>query len=293
MLPPWLAGTILDIPASYEAQMFYGPQGDVATVAVHERSISCAWLSAAADEIRFVACQRGKKEAGLAVAGVLVAVLREALLRQNKLLLHAAAVRCSDGTGVLIQADSGGGKSTTALSMVRNGASMLSDDLIFLDGGNENIFSMTGFPEEMNLTDQTLAFFPELGSAKDWPGPPPPPSDWTESYSTKARVNLQTVYPHALWADKILLQAMYFVRVSKQGPLAKQLSPAETLGRLIKSYTFAVGQKMSPAMGGRLVELAHALPAYIIETGTDPVALGIWLNENSRTLAAGKGNKLG
>ncbi|PLY01240.1 MAG: hypothetical protein C0624_10760 [Desulfuromonas sp.] len=281
MLPDWLNKEVSALPTSAETYMFYGPDGDAATVAKHSHSVSCAWLAPGHDELRFVSRKTGQDKTGLSVACVLVPILREALQRKQKLLMHAAAVQCSDGTGILIQADGGGGKSTTALAMLRNGATLLADDLVIMDGANASKNRLRGFPEYLNLTDQTIAFFPELADACKAP--------YAEGHNVdlKSRFDPRVLYPQAYSNVTIQLQAIYFVQISADGPTASRLSPSETLSRLIKSHTFALQQKMDPAMAGTLIELAHTVPAYLVPTGPSPDELGKWLNHNSRCLANG------
>jgi len=281
MLPEWLSGKISALPPSSEIYMYYGPDGDMATVAKNIDTLSCVWLSPGHDELRFVSQKNSAIRAGLSVACVLVPVLREALQRHKKLLLHAASVRCNDGTGVLIQADGGGGKSTSALAMLRDGATLLADDLVILNGSPEGRKRLTGFPEYLNLTDKTIEFFPEIADVCD----DHPMKAYDEEL--KACFDPRRLYPQAFSVDEVPLQAIYFIQIAPDGPEAIRLAPPETLSRLIKSHTFALQQKMDSAMASTLIEVAHSIPAYVVRTGPSPAELGKWLNRNSRRLATG------
>ncbi|TXD35419.1 hypothetical protein FRC98_16525 [Lujinxingia vulgaris] len=62
-------------------------------------------------------------------------VLPIALLTTDRPLvaLHGSALRLPDGDTIAIIGDSGAGKSTTALGLVRRGATLLADDLVLVD----------------------------------------------------------------------------------------------------------------------------------------------------------------
>jgi hypothetical protein len=275
MLPGWLQQRIAGLSASDEAIMLHGPEGDRASVAVQAQGLSCAWLSPLADEVRFVARKANNRKVGLSVAGSLVSVLREILCRQGIPLLHAAALRCPDGTGVLLQAEGGGGKSTTALSLIRQGARLLGDDLVALVGEARGRLQMTGFAEPMNLTQQTMDFFPELAALKAPAAGP----------VLKARVNPAEVYPEGFWTGPTALDVCFFVQIHPEGPAVEPLAPATALGRFLQSHTFSRGQTLAPAAAQRLLDLAERVPAYLLRTGSDPAALGVWLALNSARLA--------
>ncbi|MEZ4599675.1 MAG: hypothetical protein R2940_07785 [Syntrophotaleaceae bacterium] len=275
MLPGWLQQTIAGLSPSAQAVMLHGPDGDRATVALQPQGLSCAWLSPLADEVRFVARKSCNQKVGLSVAGSLVSVLREILCRQGIPLLHAAALRCPDGTGILLQAEGGGGKSTTALSLVRQGARLLGDDLVALVGEVRGKLQISGFPEPMNLTEQTLNFFPEL-AALEITIPDP---------VLKARVNPADIYAEAFWPGPTALDVSFFVRIHPQGPAVEPLPPATALGRFFQSHTFSRGQTLAPAAAQRLMDLADRVPAYVLHTGSDPGALGAWLTRNCARLA--------
>jgi hypothetical protein len=67
-------------------------------------------------------------------------------------VLHGGAVE-RDGAALIFVAPSGGGKTTTALGLVRRGWRLLSDDFAVLSSGA----TVVPFPRRLNLTDDTLA----------------------------------------------------------------------------------------------------------------------------------------
>lgn len=90
--------------------------------------------------------------------------LHELLKHHGYFMLHAAGL-AEGGAGVLIAGESGAGKSTSALSLLRAGFAFLGDDTVFLRGRN-GVWEACAFPEEMDLTEQTIKFFPELERLK-------------------------------------------------------------------------------------------------------------------------------
>lgn len=77
--------------------------------------------------------------------------------------IHATALE-KDGHGVLIPGYSGQGKTTTFLSLLRSGFRCLSDDHPFLHA-NGNGVEVLAFPVKVDVTNNTVGFFPELQQA--------------------------------------------------------------------------------------------------------------------------------
>src|SRR5207245_6330563 len=79
--------------------------------------------------------------------------------------LHATALE-KGGQGVLIPGASGRGKSTSCISLLRDGYRLLSDDhpLVRENGHGLEILS---FPVKIDVTEGTIGFFPELRGAKE------------------------------------------------------------------------------------------------------------------------------
>lgn len=91
--------------------------------------------------------------------------LVELLRHQRLYTIHATALEWQ-GRGVLIPGNSGRGKTTSFISLLRAGYRYLSDDhpLIRDAGGHIELLS---FPIKINVTDETIAFFPELRNAPE------------------------------------------------------------------------------------------------------------------------------
>lgn len=84
----------------------------------------------------------------------------EQLKRLGRYSVHAAGVAC-DGRAILMPAGSGSGKSTLAVALAREGFDFLADDMVFLAGERDEV-RVLGFPDEIDVTDRTASWFPEL-----------------------------------------------------------------------------------------------------------------------------------
>jgi hypothetical protein len=95
--------------------------------------------------------------------------LVELLKRRGLYSLHAAGL-CRDGRGLVLPGTSGAGKSTLTIALVRAGFGFLGDDTLFLAHRPEGL-RVLAFPDEVDLTEQTVSFFPELGRSLAAPRP--------------------------------------------------------------------------------------------------------------------------
>lgn len=80
--------------------------------------------------------------------------------------LHAAGV-ARDGRGYLFLGKSGSGKSTLTLNLVRAGYGLLSDDTVFLRMKEGQVEALC-FPEEINVSEQTMELIPELSQVRNF-----------------------------------------------------------------------------------------------------------------------------
>ncbi|MFO0701632.1 MAG: hypothetical protein U0236_20610 [Nitrospira sp.] len=89
--------------------------------------------------------------------------LTELLRRRGLYTIHATALE-KNGRGVLIPGNSGRGKTTSFLSLLRSGYRYLSDDHPLLRDAGTYV-DLLPFPIKINVTEQTVEFFPELRTA--------------------------------------------------------------------------------------------------------------------------------
>ena len=91
--------------------------------------------------------------------------LIELLRRQGLYTIHATALE-KHGRGVLIPGNSGRGKTTSFISLLRSGYRYLSDDHPLIRNAGKHV-EVLPFPIKINVTEATIAFFPELRNAPD------------------------------------------------------------------------------------------------------------------------------
>jgi hypothetical protein len=128
------------------------PGGALLDCAIHPRSLD--------DRARF--------------EGVLLLLALAAALRPHGLFhLHAAALRAPSGRGLLVVGDSGAGKTTLAVALVRRGFGWLGDDTCFLAARTDGP-AVLAFPRPFHVAERTSAAFPglvpELDPAVSWRG---------------------------------------------------------------------------------------------------------------------------
>lgn len=91
--------------------------------------------------------------------------LIELLRREGLYTVHATALE-KHGRAVLIPGNSGRGKTTSFISLLRSGYRYLSDDHPLIRDAGTHV-DILPFPIKINVTEETIAFFPELRNAPD------------------------------------------------------------------------------------------------------------------------------
>lgn len=89
--------------------------------------------------------------------------LTELLKRHGLYTVHATALE-KGGRGLLIPGSNGGGKTTCCISLLRAGYRCLSDDHPLLRENGAGL-ELLSFPAKIDVTEKTIAFFPELRDA--------------------------------------------------------------------------------------------------------------------------------
>lgn len=184
--------------------------------------------------------------------------------------LHAAALTRGEH-GVLISARSGGGKSTAALSLVRNGWGYLSDDTVLLRSEGERIVAYS-FRRHFCVNPDLASHFPELRES-EWPPALSDPAKW--------KVDVEQVYPGQFMATctprLIVLPDLVDAPKSRVEPV----DPKPVLERLISQGAFFLAPNSDVADR----HLA-ALRALIDQSRTYRLHAGRDVLEEPRTLHA-------
>jgi hypothetical protein len=96
------------------------------------------------------------------IAGyVFLFVLNRLMESRGHFFIHCASV-ARDGRGILIPGFSGAGKTTTCIALARGGFDFLCDDRGFLRRDGEGGPRFIAFAEDVDVTERTLDFFPEI-----------------------------------------------------------------------------------------------------------------------------------
>jgi hypothetical protein len=93
--------------------------------------------------------------------------LVEMLKRRGLYSVHAAGLAL-EGRAVLLAGPTGAGKSTLTIALARGGFEVLGDDVVFVSEGDGEL-RLLAFPDELDVTDETVRLFPEFGFLLEQP----------------------------------------------------------------------------------------------------------------------------
>jgi len=205
-------------------------------------------------------------------------LLVEILKRRGCYSMHAAGFS-QDGKAILIPGTSGAGKSTLAITLLRSGFGYLSDDMVFLRRHLGEL-QVLGFPEDVDVSDQTINFFPEL----DFLRCSPRADGWP-----KRQVRVDEVYGVELVCEA-RPGAIVFPQISVNGRSAlRPIGADEALLELVSNVLLTEGHSCQSHLN-ILTELARQTPCYRLETGRDfdhiPFLLGELLSGSREEIHA-------
>lgn len=189
--------------------------------------------------------------------------LFEILRARGRYPVHAAGVALDDRAVVLAGA-SGSGKSTLALACVRAGWAFLGDDVLLLRDEDRGA-AVRAFPDEIDLTDESIRFFPELAREIR----PMPSRPWEKRHIRPVDVERLSVASQARPA------ALVFPTPAVGAARLSDMSPDEALIELIPNVVrtdTSIAQRHLDA----LAALARITPAYRLEIA-DPLAAPVLL----------------
>lgn len=182
--------------------------------------------------------------------------LIESLKRRGLYSLHAAAGSI-DGGGILVAGTSGAGKTTLTLALGAAGFALLSDDMVFLSG--DGALTARAFPDEVDVTDDTLGMFPELSErAYERPGWP------------KKQLPIDAVGPVAMSCRPALLVLAQLgrERTSRLEPIGADAALVELSPNVLLTEAGS-SQRHLAALG----ELVRSTRCYALELGRDVLEL--------------------
>ena len=193
-------------------------------------------------------------------------LLVEMLKRRGSYSMHAAGFS-KDGKAILIPGTSGAGKSTLAITLLRSGFGYLSDDMVFLRRRSDGL-RVLGFPEDVDVSDRTISFFPEL----DFLGRSPKADGWP-----KRQVRADEVY-EAEPVREARPGAIVIPQIAdKERSAVRPIDADEALLEMVSNVLLTEGRSCQSHLD-ILTELVRQTPCYRLETGRDfdriPVLLG-------------------
>jgi hypothetical protein len=186
--------------------------------------------------------------------------LAELAKRRGLFSLHAAGLALG-GRALVLPGTSGAGKSTLAVALARAGFGFMGDDTLFLTLPPEQPggLRLLAFPDEVDLTDESAAFFPELAPHLTSPGH----DGWKKRQLQAERLaGARLVWDAAPGA-------LVFPRVS--GREESRLLPMERDEALLElaPNVLLTEPRSSQAHFDALAALAAASDCYRLETGRD------------------------
>lgn len=182
--------------------------------------------------------------------------MMELLKRRGLFGVHAAGAAL-DGRALILAGTSGSGKSTLSLALARAGFDFLGDDTLFLARRPEGL-RVLAFPDEIDLTEQTAGFFPEIPeiAARTTPG-------WR-----KRQLRAEEAFGARI-AWECEPAVLVFPRVSgRPRSELREIDAGEALFELAPNVLLT-HPGASQAHLDALAELARASRCYRLETGTD------------------------
>ncbi|MHB0914246.1 MAG: phosphoenolpyruvate carboxykinase (ATP) [Thermoleophilia bacterium] len=176
--------------------------------------------------------------------------------------LHAAGL-VRDGRSALLLGKSGSGKSTLSIHLVKAGYGLLSDDTVFLREDDGTVESLS-FPEEINVTENTIAMIPELAGVDNFTANP---------FRDKSSFPIEELYPGCI-VDAAVPSVLIFPEVTgSTDTVVEAMSGSEAL-TLSMRYGFFF---MDPATTARHFEVLAALVKQVscfrLYSGSDQVQL--------------------
>jgi hypothetical protein len=193
--------------------------------------------------------------------------LVEVLKRRGLYSLHAGGLS-ANGKCLLIPGTTGAGKSTLTVASVRAKFDYMSDDMVFLVGRADG-FRVLAFPEEVDVSEQTASFFPELsfllGAAKR--------RGWRKKQIHPMQVYGAKVAPEARPA------AVVIPRIAKsESSVVTRMDPDEALLEMVPNVLLTEANSCRAHLDA-LSELVTSTPCYRLETGRDFDQLSVRFRE--------------
>ena len=184
-------------------------------------------------------------------------LLVEVFKRRDWYGLHAAGFS-ENGRAILIPGTSGSGKSTLSVALLRAQFDYLGDDMVFL-GRRPDGLAVRGFAEDVDVSEQTIRFFPELDFLLRSPRPDGLP---------KRQVRVEEVYGTRVVAES-RPRAIVLPRISgKPDSGITQIGSDEALLEIVPNVLLTQTRACQSHLGV-LADLVKQAPCYRLDAGLD------------------------
>lgn len=181
----------------------------------------------------------------------------ELLRRRGLYNVHAAGM-CFGDKGILFPGTSGAGKSTLTLIMLCAGFGFLGDDMLFLTTGNEGL-RILAFPDEIDVTDETIRFFPELDHLMFLP---------KVAGCNKQQIRAEDVYELEFTRECRPAMLVFPRIINAEKSVLKPMEKDEAFSELVPNILLTEAH-CSQVHLDVLSELVKASECYRLETGRD------------------------
>lgn len=266
-MPSFVSHKFVQISADEDPVLFSGSDDEFALLDKVQESSSYAVCYPPFTHIELCCQKPANMSTPLVFQSVLIPMIGELLLKKGKLLMHAGCVGTPEGDGILLLADSGGGKTTTSFTMTRQGFNLISDDLT-VASPTENGIIFEPIREKINVSKQTIEFFPELSYLKK------PLKKVPEG---KIPVDAREIFGLERVIDSVQASVIILLKIGKNGPKLVPVAGSTMLNPLLKSNTFARSEKISNNKIESIWRLLDQTIPYELATGFDPSYLGKWM----------------
>jgi hypothetical protein len=193
--------------------------------------------------------------------------LVEILKRRGLYSVHAGGFS-ANGKCLLIPGTSGAGKSTLTVASLRANFDYMSDDMVFLIGRPDGLRALA-FPEEVDVSDQTAGFFPELSFLLR----SPKRSGWRKRQIHPIQIYGAKVAPEAKPA------AVVIPRIAEaETSVVTRMDPDEALLEIVPNVLLTEASSCRAHLDV-LSKLVTSTPCYRLETGRDFDRLSVRFRE--------------
>lgn len=183
--------------------------------------------------------------------------LIEILKRRGSYGLHAAGLH-ANGKAVLIPGTSGAGKSTLAIALLRAKFDYLSDDMVFLTRRDDGLHVLA-FPEGLDISDETLGFFPELHFILHSP---------KEQRRSKRKIDPDLIFGTLARREARAAVIVFPRTTNAKTSIVRRIDPDEALVEIACNMLLTEPRSCQAHLD-TLGELVRVTPCYRLETGRD------------------------